>query len=79
MVGNTTSGCFSYHLNKSLAMAYLHPLVAVPGCEVEVRGLMFVQFVLLIYSPLSSLRFFFYQAEYLSLPSTHPLSTTFLR
>ncbi|KAK7072806.1 hypothetical protein SK128_028194 [Halocaridina rubra] len=36
-IGNTTSGCFSYHLGQPLAFAYLPPLFAVPGCVVQVE------------------------------------------
>lgn len=36
-VGNTTSGCYSYHLGKSLAFAYVPPLLSVPGTEVQVE------------------------------------------
>ncbi|XP_071520063.1 dimethylglycine dehydrogenase, mitochondrial-like [Panulirus ornatus] len=37
VVGNTTSGCFSYHLGQPLAFAYLPALMAVPGAQVEVE------------------------------------------
>nr|XP_045620302.1 dimethylglycine dehydrogenase, mitochondrial-like isoform X1 [Procambarus clarkii] len=36
-VGNTTSGCFSYHLGQPLAYVYLPPHLAVPGTQVQVE------------------------------------------
>ncbi|KAK3887374.1 hypothetical protein Pcinc_008492 [Petrolisthes cinctipes] len=39
VVGNTTSGCFSYHLGQPLAFAYLPPLLSVPGTQVQVEML----------------------------------------
>lgn len=37
VIGNTTSGCFSHHLQKHLAFAYLPPSLAVPGAQVQVE------------------------------------------
>lgn len=39
VVGNVTSGCFSYHLGQSLAYVYLPPLLTVPGTQVQVEVL----------------------------------------
>ena len=36
-VGNTTSGCYSPALGRSLAMAYLPPAFTVPGSRVQVE------------------------------------------
>lgn len=37
MVGNTTSGCFGYNVNKSVAYAYLPIWLKDPGNEVLVE------------------------------------------
>ncbi|XP_071441447.1 dimethylglycine dehydrogenase, mitochondrial-like [Hetaerina americana] len=37
VVGNTTSGCFSHALKKSLAFAYLPPFLSTPGTKVQVE------------------------------------------
>lgn len=37
VIGNTTSGCFSYHLGKPLAFAYVPPVMALPGSTVQVE------------------------------------------
>lgn len=37
MVGNTTSGCFSYHLNQSVAYAYLPLELTELGTNVKVE------------------------------------------
>ncbi|XP_067007200.2 dimethylglycine dehydrogenase, mitochondrial [Anabrus simplex] len=37
VVGNTTSGCFSYSLKKPLAFAYVPPFLSTPGLQLEVE------------------------------------------
>ena len=37
VVGNTTSGCYGYNVNKSIAYGYLPTYLQAPGTQVDVE------------------------------------------